>query len=459
MSSQIVMAPVSLPGGVEVSGEVLAGAFLAGGVFAGAFLVGASVPVMATGAVAKAVQKMVDQRVAVAVKEAAAEQAKIADWLAWQERQRQQSITLVETHAALLKTQECLLADGLSVRRADQANQASTAQGYASLNAASRKDAALYLQAIVKILDEAPADFRADAGSPHQRLLAQAERLKGRLASSKLPRPEELTAFHDAVNLTISGYLDATSKNIETTKAMTARLANLMQAIGLCRQLATSSERQTGIDGLHAQLLVLLAKPAIPAGQVELLEKRLAVILKALDAKLIQAAFRTTLASALDRHLQAMGFGASEPFPTDEGQPVLSTVMTTEEGKCLQIAIQADNRLAFEMLPSKSVGKQQMSASDREHFRAQEKVWCQKEMPELLRRLTQDGFSYEVQFARDAPESRLQIAVVESVEEILASQTKAASQKEKAVSDSQPDQHVENVRRQHLQQSKRGERH
>jgi hypothetical protein len=459
------MAPVAIAGGgaAALAGAAIPVIAIGGAVAAGVVLAGAAVPIIVVGRVAKAVQNLVDQRVAIAEKAAEEERAKIAEWQVWQERQRQQSASLAKAQAALLETQGRLLSVGLAVGRADQAGQASTAKGYVSLkakqNAASRQESTTCIQSIARILNEVPADLRMDTDSPLQKLLAQAERLTQRLTTANPPLPDELTSFQEAVTLTITGYMEAVRKKQEATEAMSARLDTLLQAIGRCRQFASAPERQAALDSLQAQALALLAKQSIPAGQVELLEKRLAVIGTALEAQITQSAFRTTLAAALDNHLLAMGFATNTPFPTVADQSVLTAVMNTPAGIRLQIAIQADNRLAFEVLPKDAADKRKLTANDRESFRTQEKNWCQKEMPELLRRLTQDGFSYEVQLARDLPESRLQIAVVEDVDEILASQAKVAIQKNNPVTTAQPDTHAEEVRRHQLQQPKRGERH
>ncbi|MBV5338789.1 MAG: hypothetical protein J0665_04410 [Deltaproteobacteria bacterium] len=415
------------------------------------------------GSVARTVKNLVDHQIEIAEKAAAVEREKIAKWQAWQKNQRQQFAVLAENHAALLVTQGKLMAVGLTMGRADQIEKFSTAQGYSSLkikpNSATPQESTAWLQDIVHILNEAPADFRNAPDSPYQRLQAHAERLSQRLISNNLPSSEEVSSFQEAIALTISGHVDTARKKQESIESKINSLNNLLQSIGRCRQLASSPERQTTLDGLQAQTLGLLEKPSISMGQVELLEKRLAVIWSALETQVTQSAFRTTLATSLGRHLKAMGFMASESFPPLDDKPVLTTVMDSPDGARLRIAIQTDNRLAFEVLPKKEVEKQRLSASDRERYRAQEKNWCQKEMPELLRRLTQEGFSYEVQLARDLPDSRLQVAVVEDAKEILASQAKAANLKKKPVTTPQPDTHAEEVRRHHLQQQKRGERH
>ena len=65
-----------------------------------------------------------------------------------------------------------------------------------------------------------------------------------------------------------------------------------------------------------------------------------------------------------------------------------------------------------------------INAEELDFVRQQEQRWC-ADMKELLRRMTQDGYRYQIEFDNMMPESAIDIVVVEEVDEILQQRQRA----------------------------------
>jgi len=387
------------------------------------FAVGA-LPLVAGGMLASGIKSIVDKQVEAAVRKIEEKEAEIAEWIHSQRMNEQRMSALRESHSAVQATMDRLLKAGLSERRSDSAGTGPTAFGYYSLqdekSNTTREVIEGLLAEIQQILTEVPSSISTETDSPFPRLLQQVERLQKKAQSAAPPGLEEVKTFHVTIQRTISTYLESNERKRQTLNVFIDRIKKIHAVAETWRSLASTPEQVSGLDSLLSELKSLLQADSIQPGRLGFLEKLLANLKTDIEERMTQATFRNTLAGAVTKHLDEMGYHLVQNFPGSNNAPVMPAAVAIPGGERLQIVITYDNRLAFQVAHEALQGEKELSPAQKKHFRAQEKKWC-KDMPELLRRLTSDGFLYGIQHEKDVRDEGIRTVVVENVEEILAS--------------------------------------
>lgn len=418
-----------------MSGEVVAAPAGGGAALVGLVAVPIVLPLVAIGAAGvvaygagKAIKDLVDSRVEAAVREMEAERARITEWQSFQAQQRHQQVAVHQQYEALRAVEQQLASIKLVVPVSAPTGGGPFGQGYVSVAktvAAPPVEAMRdMLRQIVVALDKAPEHFRTATDSPFPRLKEVSERLKKRLASASAPLPQEITSFQDTVKATINLFMENNRLSAERSDELAKRLDTLLSNIGTTRALTDDIEVHTRLQSLQSQTILLLEKHFIPPGQVEHLEQLVAEIKVEVEAKLVNGAFRTTLAGSLARNLQEMGYGVAQSFPNDPHQKMMQAEMKIPGGERLRVTIDHNNKMAFRVLHEAETAHAKLTAKDKELFRNQEKRWC-ADMKELIRRMTKEGFSYTIGRESLIPEMHIQIAVVEGPDEIISQQNEA----------------------------------
>lgn len=418
-----------------MSGEVVAAPAGGGAALVGLVAVPIVLPLVAIGAAGavaygagKAIKDLVDARVEAAVREMEAERARITEWQSFQAQQRQQQEAVHQQYEALRAVEQQLASIKLVVPVSASSGGGPSGPEYVSVAKTvvappveAMRD---MLRQIVAALDNAPAHFRTAPDSPFPRLKQVSERLEKRLTSASAPLPQEIISFQDTVKATINLFMENNRLSAERSDELTNRLDTLLSNIGTTRALTDDIEVHAGLQSLQNQTILLLEKDYIPPGQVEHLEQRVAEIKAGVETKLLNGAFRSTLASSLARNLQDMGYGVAQSFPDDPHQKMMQAEMRIPGGERLRVTIDHNNKMAFRVLHETGTSNTKLTAKDKELFRAQEKRWC-ADLKELIRRMTKEGFSYTIGHESLIPELHIPIAVVEDVEEIVSQQNEA----------------------------------
>lgn len=373
--------------------------------------------------VARLVKSIVDGRVEVARQEIERKKTCLEAWQKYQAEQQQHMISLQKTQQAITASEQRLSAIRLTEGYADHRGEGPSAIGYTSPHRGKDSEHAVrsLLNSISQILQDLPIDFRESANSPYLRLVNQQKRLTQKLDSREKPRLEEATSFRDTIHRTLQSYMSSLEMMSARQQELTQQIEFLLNDVLTYRHLASESKQVSELDGLENHLLSLVSSQHIQTGQLELLEKKFKEIQTEITLGMANSAFRSSLAAALTQHLADMGYTLLESFPQEADQPVLQATMRIPGGERVRVAIQPTNKIAFQVCHEAGKEEGQMSKQELSFFRQQEQKWCQ-DLQELIRRLTKEGYAYNIALERSVPEASIPVVVVETVDEILSSE-------------------------------------
>lgn len=418
-----------------MSGEVVAAPAGGGAALVGIIAVPIVLPLLAVGAAGavaygagKIIKGIVDARVEAAVREMEAEMGRINEWRDFQIQQRQQQVMMQQQYEALRVIELRLASITLAEPVAASTGNSSVGQGYVSVKKVAEappiEAMREMLQMIAAALYDSPDSFQTASDSPYPRLKQSLERISGKLDSRMPPLPDEIVSFRNMVTSTINHFMDDSRCIRERSAECVERVDKLLSDIVTTHALADESTVRNSLQKLKIQALALLEKNPIPPGQVEFVEQRVADIKVAVDARLVNGAFRATLAEALTRNLVEMGYGVAQSFPEDSSQTMMRAELKIPGGERLRMTIDRTNRMSFQVFHEAHASNAKLTADDKRHFRAQEKLWCQ-DLKGLIRKLTQEGFAYTIGHENLIPDMRIPVAVVEDVDEIVSRQNEA----------------------------------
>lgn len=378
-----------------------------------------------TYAVAQGVKKLVDSQVENARARMAEEKRQLAEWMQFQAAQLRSMELFRQMEAALHAAEERLASLELAnvTARTSQTAQGPAApseQAYLSLGQTRMTPAQIQemFAEIAAIVEALPEALRLEADSPFPRLAKQQERLRAQFKGGAKVAWQEVAAFKETVSRTLKDYTSHVAARREHDAAALARLEAVFDDLLFHRELATGAER-SAIEALISQTNTLLERGEVKAGQLELIEKRLEALKKAVAARVVRTAHRSGLCEAITRNLEQMGYGASSPFSSDPEAPELEARLKIPGGDQIHIAITENDQIHFELLHERLEKAGMLTPSDWLDIRRQEKRWCQ-DFKELVRRLVSEGFSYEVASEHLVPEQAIKVVVVDTPEDILA---------------------------------------
>jgi hypothetical protein len=110
-----------------------------------------------------------------------------------------------------------------------------------------------------------------------------------------------------------------------------------------------------------------------------------------------------------------MGYQTARHFERPDRPEISDAVLTIPGGEMLHAAIRPDGQMAFNVVPENLPATEE----DMSRYRAQEDKWC-NDFRELLRRLTQDGFSFQVEMERTVPEEAIHIVDLVTADELAS---------------------------------------
>jgi hypothetical protein len=400
-----------------MSGEVIVA--IAGGVaVAGIGVIGAT----AYGA-GKVIKGLIDARVDAAVREMEAERARIVEWQVFLAEQHKQHNKLQLQQEQLRELEKRVASLTLAQPVAIPAGSGPTGEGYVSVTKDTGQPSAELirpmLQQLGELLATCPDDFALAIDSPLPRLQQHHDALVRRLDSRKVPLPEELTAFKETIERTVRQFLEHQRLIADQADSMAKRLDKLLREIMTTTGLTDEQPVRSSLQTLKEQVLRLLSSTPPMHSQVEKFEQQLTEIKTAVETRLVNGAFRTTLAQSLARNLHDLGYVTVKDFPDDPHQITLRTELKIPGGERLRVTIDRTNKLAFKVLHETGDLKRLLSKEDERFFRDQEQRWC-SDLKELIRRMVKEGFDYAIDH-----EQLTQIAVVVDPNEIDSQQDPA----------------------------------
>lgn len=382
----------------------------------------AGVPAACYG-VAAGVKAFVDNRVEAANRKIEEEKAQLRQWQDYQGRQRGEMEDMARLQSQLRQAEAELASISIEIKAQAKACEEPTTEGYTKLGLpkAALKEAQLpIVTQITSVMESLPEAFQKSSTSPFARLLKQWFRLKKAVESNRPPSMEELFTFRQTVQATLNAYCKSVELEAKQRKDLCARLDGLLSEVLLCRELSSDPKSIESLESLKMQITAI-ADTGIPKpGHVEFIEKRFVEIKRVVEAQLSQYAFRAALAESIVRNLHDLGYNTVKEFVHPATSDFSQADMAIPGGERLMIAIHRDNSLAFEVIHESFDPAESMTAEDIALFRQQEKLWCSHHLPEIMRRMTAEGFTYRIDLEQLAMESSIPVVRVDTAEELLA---------------------------------------
>ena len=240
--------------------------------------------------------------------------------------------------------------------------------------------------------------------------------------------PAELAGFKDAIAGTLGEFrreqIATRERMAENAKRLEACLNETLfyEYLASSPALKLSSERSE-LAVVRAEVAALLNLGDVKMGALELLEKRLAVLKQAVDQQLLCAAYQEQLPTSLTAHLTDMGYEIIEEFAESESATMRQSVFRIPGGERVHVALHQNGQMAFEVAHERGANTNSnapLSMEELGTLQRQEDRWC-ADFRELVRRLAGEGFSFTVNLERDVAADSVKVVVVETPDEILAS--------------------------------------
>jgi hypothetical protein len=404
MSSEVVLTPAIT---LAAAGVVIAG-IATFGVGTCAYGVG------------KIIKGIVDKQVEAAMREMEAERAKINEWHSFQDMQRKQMLEYQNVHQAIAESEKRLASIQLSTVKTEK-RSVKTQKGYISSSIQHTDSEAIgsMLQEIAAILEGLPAEFIDAANSPYKLLLKHENRLKKKMmAPGDSLLLEEVISFRENITRTLCSDLNTLKMSHEHQDAILKRTDTLFGEVLTFLNMTKERSHISELTIIRDAIIGMMNAPLKLAGQVETLEKKFASIKSEIGSMVANTAFRSALAESVTRNLTDMGYQSVEGFSRDAGKAMKAS-MGMPGGERVNIAIHSNNKLSFQVCHETGKTEKKMSPEELAVFRQQEEKWC-NDLHQLIRRLTTEGFEYNISLERFIPEASIPVVVVESADDILA---------------------------------------
>lgn len=420
MSGTIVMTPVLMPA-IEAVAPVVAGA-ATGGVALGC-----------VAGLAGSVKRLIELQATAALAHRERELAQLEEWREHQRNESRRMELLRSVESAIQEAEQRLAALVLqgpaaaTYQAPGDAPVSPEARSYLSLgkDRVPPETVARLLEELRAVVSDLPEAFREAERSAYGQLVRHHERLAARFGSGDTVTVSELSAFKETIVRTVADFRAQVAARQAWAKESAARLETCLKEILFYQHLAASPElalkRERGELGLlRSQFEALLKGGEVKPGALETLEKKLGELKSAVDQRVVLTAHRRELSRSVVAHLEDMGYGLLEPFEEEPAAMVQATLLIPG-GEQLRIGLHPNGQMAFEVLHERSgaaARNPELTAEELAFLHQQEQRWC-RDFRELVRRLTAEGFEYNVDFERALPHESVKVVVVETPDTIL----------------------------------------
>ncbi|GKT09130.1 hypothetical protein [Desulforhabdus sp. TSK] len=370
-------------------------------------------------AAARAVQSIVDHQVEAARKKAEEERHRLREWEDFQGRQRQKLEEASRLQNELRQAESRLAGIGLG-----DAAEAGAWERRAPSYAGGGKKANMphdalrsELQRIGKLLQELPESFRLNPHSPYERMEEWHAKLASAAEQSRSSRPETASTLRETILRTFRAYIEKEEAESRKQKEMYSKVNNLIEDVMLVGQLAGSQVAHSELRSIRTDLLHLLSAEVISPGQIQLIEKCFNGIRQRVDDETAMLAGRRALAESLTRHLSALGYRTIADFSDHVDAGFSEALLAMPGGERVRIRIAADGGMACQLMHESRHSVDALSREVVALFKRQETKWC-TDFKEVIRRMTAEGFLYEVKFEQEIPLERIPVVVMETADEL-----------------------------------------
>ncbi|MDG4584382.1 MAG: hypothetical protein P9E67_09920 [Candidatus Competibacter sp.] len=357
----------------------------------------------ATVVVARGVQRLIDQRVETARRQAELEKRQRAERWAACLSVHQAGTVLARDQAAGRTAERELARRGLREVAARQV-ETPAATGYSAPASATTPAIAPAIAAkladLADLFETLPTGLRDS--SVGRRLERQARRWlePAHATGPALVTLAEIEALRDTVQRTLAHHRECL-----------ARAETLLEAALFLLHLGGE---QPELATLIQRLDAALARGEIAPTSLALLEQRLDALQQDIARTVALDSLRPALQEAALRHLRALGYTVLADFTTVTDSASARALLRVPGGEQLEMAVHTDGRLAFRVRHERAEpSSAPLSRAEKALLRQQEARWC-GDVRQLLRELAAEGFALNLSFERKIPDPAIQIAVLET---------------------------------------------
>lgn len=405
MSGEAVVGVIPIAA-VAVAGPVV----LAGAVIVGTAMVGA----WAARGIAAGVGAVIEEQVREARRRAEEERRRLAEWQAFDVRQRAVVDEARAQHEAIAIVQ-AQLAEALRhtpppvpISAPIPVVPARTAEGQQRDRRSEQQGLRQALDGIDAALAAVPAALCDHPSSPWASLRQQATRLRRRLedlaslAGQSARQPESiailtqhLAQLEQTARQSVATFADRLTAEREMRTHRLERAGAALELLLVLEQLPTA---QPGpLPNLRARLLTAMAAGDITTAELRQIESALQGQTAAAAERLAIGAVRPALARAVLLRLRTMGYDIVQGFPDEAGTEALDAWVRIPGGEQVRIALDERARLHFNLLHERAPGHGgALTEAEVRHLRTQEQRWC-TDLKVLVRGLVEDGFDTQIE--------------------------------------------------------------
>lgn len=357
----------------------------------------------ATVVVARGVQRLIDQRVETARRQAELEKRQRAERWAACLSIHQAGTALARDQAAGRAAERELARQGLREVAARQVETPAATRYRAPASATTPAIApaiAAKLADLDDLFETLPAGLRDS--SVGRRLERQARRWRepAYAAGPALVTLAEIEALRDTVQRTLAHHRECL-----------ARAETLLEAALFLLHLGGE---QPELATLIQRLDAALARGEIAPTSLAWLEQRLDALQQDIARTVALDSLRPALQEAALRHLRDLGYAVLADFAATAGDAPARALLRVPGGEQLEMAVHADGRLAFRVRHERAEpSSAPLSRAEKALLRQQETRWC-GDVRQLLRGLAAEGFALNLSFERKIPDPAIQVAVLET---------------------------------------------
>lgn len=419
MSGEAVVGVIPIAA-VAVAGPVV----LAGAVIVGTAMVGA----WAARGIAAGVGAVIEEQVREARRRAEEARRRLAEWQAFDARQRAVVNEARAQHEAIAAVQ-AQLAEALRhapppvpISAPMPVVPARTAKGQQRDRRSEQQGLSLALDGIDAALAAVPAALCDHPSSPWASLRQQVARLRRRLedlaslAGQSARQPESiailtqhLAQLEQTARQSVATFADRLAAEREMRTHRLERAGTALELLLVLEQLPTA---QPGpLPNLRARLLTAMAAGDIATAELVQIESALQGQTASTAERLAIGAVRPVLAKAVLARLRIMGYDIVQSFPDDAGAEALDAWVRIPGGEQVRIALDERARLHFNLLHERAPGHGgALTEAEVRHLRTQEQRWC-TDLKVLVRGLVEDGFDTQIELDRQC--TKVQVVVYE----------------------------------------------
>ena len=345
-------------------------------------------------------------------------------------RIKRQNITeLVQTEAALQSAMELakshrILAQAdisaievTEVNTAPSENKVITQQAQGFLNESGSMSALILFRDTQAWLDSFEATQALHENAPLANLRSQLARLKQTI-ETKPDDSSALLQFIEVARATLDCYFEEQQQKASHEKTLFDSMSDLLVNVTTYEGLAQQERTVSELNGLQQSILQLLKNSEkINVKSLSMLQKKFEQLKLASDNELAHQAALTDMQFSTATHLTALGYELLEqPEPT-------RSIWQIPGGEQVMLDIEQNGQIKSKIIHERIFQSAlslnaEINLDELKFIRQQEQRWC-SDVKEMVRRMTKEGYRYQIHFDDMMPENAIEVVVVEDIEEIL----------------------------------------